>query len=238
LVRPGEAAGNQKVAGGILIGYGRAMSSVTTSIKPVRLNGQRGLATSEEFLDWLEPGVHADLIGGQIFMHSPVHLDHARLTNFVSRLLGLYVAEEDLGELFQEVVAVRLSTRDTFLPDLAFVPKAQLPRLAETSIPFAPTLVVEVLSKSTALRDTGPKFAAYELHGVQEYWILDPHKLDHHFYRNHGGLFEEFGVNEKRIDSVAVRGFWVRREWLNPASAPSVPKCLSAILASRRRRGV
>ena len=42
------------------------------------------------------------------------------------------------------------------------------------NIPFAPTLVVEALSPNTAERDIGPKFAAYEEHGVNEYWILDP----------------------------------------------------------------
>ncbi len=37
------------------------------------------LLTADEFLDWLQPGVFADLIDGEKFMHSPVHLKHARL---------------------------------------------------------------------------------------------------------------------------------------------------------------
>src|SRR5207249_484250 len=43
----------------------------------------RRLLTSEEFLQWLQPGVFADLIGGEIVMHSPVTIRHARLINFL-----------------------------------------------------------------------------------------------------------------------------------------------------------
>ena len=71
----------------------------------------RRLLTSEEFLEWLQPGVRADLIGGEIVMHAPVNLRHARLLNFVDCLLRLYIEHEDLGELHREAVAIRLSVR-------------------------------------------------------------------------------------------------------------------------------
>jgi Uma2 family endonuclease len=37
----------------------------------------------------------------------------------------------------------------------------------------APSLVIEVLSKSTARRDRGIKFDLYEKFGVREYWLVD-----------------------------------------------------------------
>ena len=49
------------------------------------------LWTADEFLDWLEPGVFADLIDGEILMHSPVSLLHGNLTNFLDRLLAAYI---------------------------------------------------------------------------------------------------------------------------------------------------
>lgn len=75
---------------------------------------ERELWTAEDFLDWLKPGVHADLIDGEKFMHSPVSLVHADLLNFVDRLLGAYIEQHNLGKLYHEVVAVRLSSRNVF----------------------------------------------------------------------------------------------------------------------------
>lgn len=175
-------------------------------------------------------------------MHSPVNLRHARLLNFMDRLLGGYVEHEDLGELHRESVAIRLSVRETFLPDLAFFTKTQVARLAPTHAPLAPAFVLEALSPSTAHNDTGRKFAAYELHGVQEYWILDPEELAHHFYRREGDMLVEVAVGVERVDAASIHGFWVKRSWLNPGKLPSVSSCLAEILAarraeSRRRRG-
>jgi len=192
------------------------------------------LLTSEEFLEWLQPGVFADLIDGEICMHSPVNLRHARLVNFADRLLSAYVEDQDLGELHRESVAIRLSPRETFMPDLAFFTKAQVARLSDTHAPFAPVFVVEALSPSTAQNDTGRKFVAYEMHDVQEYWILDPEKLDHHFYRREGDILSKFTADEDRIESVSIRGFWVNRAWLNPSKCPSVRDCFNEILPSRK----
>jgi len=197
----------------------------------------RRMMTSEEFLDWLEPGVRADLIGGEIVMHSPVNLRHARLVSFVDRLLGSYIDEEDLGELHRETVAIRLSVRETFLPDLAFFTKAQVARLPESHAPFAPTFVLEALSPRTADNDTGRKFAAYELHQVQEYWILDPEKLDHRFYRREGDMLAEFAGGAEVIHSASIAGFWLKRAWLNPAKLPRVRTCLQEVLAGHSGRG-
>ena len=194
------------------------------------------LLTSEEFLDWLEPGVRADLIGGEVFMHSPVNIRHARLLNFLDHLLRSYIEHEDLGELHREVIAVRLSLRETFMPDLAYFTRQQAAHLPETHVPFAPTFVVEALSPATARNDLSHKFSAYELHGVQEYWILDPQKLAHRFYRRAGDMFEEFAEGAARIDSASIPGFWVKRAWLQPEKPPAVSTCLAEILKQRKPR--
>ena len=199
----------------------------TSTISPAA--GQR-LWTDEEFLEWLQPGVHADLIDGEKTMHSPVNLKHARLLNFLDRLLGAYIEQKKLGELHREVVAVRLSTRNVFLPDLSFFTNEQVKRLAATHAPFAPTLVVEALSPRTAHLDTGPKFAAYEEHGVQEYWILETDSLAHRFYRREGELLVEFSQGDAKLAAQTVPGFWLKREWLNPEKLPAVADCLAEIL--------
>lgn len=203
------------------------MPTLVSESKTIR----RELWTAEDFLDWLEPGVHADLIDGEKFMHSPVNLRHADLTNFVDRLLAAHIEKHRLGRLYREVVAVRLGSRNVFLPDLAFVPADRLASLPDTHIPFAPALVVEVLSPRTADRDVGPKFAAYEEHGVEEYWVLDPQTLDHRFYRREDGILTAFGEDEEILRSSQVPGFQLRRSWLDPEKLPAVADCLAAIEA-------
>ena len=168
---------------------------------------ERVLLTAEDFLDWLDPEHSADLIDGEIFMHSPVSIRHAKLLNFLDRLLGTYVHERALGQLFREEVAVRLSSRNVFLPDLAFYRAEREDRIHDNHVEGAPDLVVEALSPRTADRDVGVKFAEYEQHGVVEYWVLDPETLAHRFYRRDGELLVEYAAGAARIESRVVPGF-------------------------------
>jgi Uma2 family endonuclease len=193
---------------------------------------ERKLWTATDVLEWLKPGVHADLIDGEKFMHSPVNFRHARLLNYLFSLMHLYVERNKLGEVHREVVAVRLSTRNVFLPDLAYFTPEQMGRLAESHAPFAPALVVEALSPWSADRDVGPKFAAYEEHGVQEYWVLDPDTRAHRFYHRQGEELVEFAAGEPVIRAHAIPGCWVRREWLNADPLPEVAPCLEEVLAA------
>lgn len=174
------------------------------------------LWTADEFLEWLRPGVHADLINGRLFMHSPVILNHARQLNTLDFLLRNYIEENGLGKLFRETIAVRFDGRDVFLPDLCYFTNAQAPLLPPGHVPFAPTLVVEALSPRTARRDTGIKFAAYERHGVQEYWTLAPIEGEHRFFAREENLLVEFAKGEERVDARTLPGFYVKRSWLNP----------------------
>jgi len=171
---------------------------------------ERELWTDGDFLDWLQPGVHADLLGGEKAMHSPVSLKHADLLNLLDLRSRQWMAAGGGGRLYREVVAVRLSARNVFLPDLAWFSDDQIPRLLPTHSPIAPKWVCEALSPSTADRDTGPKFTGYEEHGVEEYWIVDPETLAHRFYARERELFVEFFPDAAGvIHSKVLGGFQV-----------------------------
>ena len=190
---------------------------------------ERELLTAEEFLDWLAPGTFADLIDGEVFMHSPVSIPHADLLNFLDAVLRLYIDRRRLGFLYREVVAVRLDRSNVYLPDLAFYRAERRTDLRRYHVEGAPDLVVEVLSPRTAARDTGPKFAAYEQHGVTEYWVLDPQTLAHRFYRRAGDELAEYAQGAAKIESHAVPGFFVLREWLDPERHPPLAESLATI---------
>ena len=192
---------------------------------------EQQLLTAEEFLDWLQPKIYADLINGETFMHSPVNFRHATLLNFLERLLALYIEHHDLGRLDRENIAVRLDARNVFMPDLAYFTTEQAQSLHPGHAAFAPTLVVEALSPSTAERDVGVKFVAYERYGVREYWILDPQTRAHRFYALDGDIFVEFGHGEERVVSKTIAGFFVNRSWLDPSNPPPIMACLRETLA-------
>ena len=185
--------------------------------------------TAEDFLEWLEPGTLADLIDGEAVMRSPVSIRHALLFNFLDRLLGVYVDRHRIGFLYRGVVAVRLDPRNVFQPGLAFYRAAHSGLIRDNHVEGAPDLVVEVLSPRTVGSSPGSKFSAYERHGVLEYWGLDPEHHAHRFYRRDGELLVEYAAGAAKIESRAVPGFFVMREWLDPQRLPPLTESLALI---------
>jgi Uma2 family endonuclease len=59
-------------------------------------------------------------------------------------------------------------------PDVFYIATDRLAIISERGIEGAPTLVVEVLSPSTAHLDRDRKMKLYAEHGVPYYWIVDP----------------------------------------------------------------
>lgn len=71
----------------------------------------------------------------------------------------------------------------------------------------APDLIVEVLSPSTMERDPGIKFKDYALHGVQEYWIVDPESQTIEQYRNIESAFNlEVKSKNGSIHCLTING--------------------------------
>jgi len=192
---------------------------------------ERELWTTSEFLEWLKPGLHADLIDGERFTPFLVSLRRADLLNFVDRLLDSYIDLRCLGKLYRGVVAVRLGARNVFLPDLAFFTRGQLPRRTATFASEVPALAVEALSDWSAERDVGPKFAEYERAWVLEYWVLDPATVVHRFYRREGELLVEFAAGEAVIRSLVLDGFEMERTWLDPERLPKIAEALAKVTA-------
>ncbi len=87
-------------------------------------------------------------------------------------------------------------------PDLIVVSKSGRPEYIEG----APVFVLEVVSQSSVKHDFETKRRLYEIHGVSEYWIVDPVLRQCTVWRRAGAVFHEATVYDFST-TVAVRIF-------------------------------
>jgi len=85
-----------------------------------------------------------------------------------------YVRAQGLGEVFIAPTDCILSNVTVVQPDILYIATDRPAIISERAIEAAPTLVVEVLSPSTARLDRDRKMTLYAEHGVPYYWIVDP----------------------------------------------------------------
>ena len=150
---------------------------------------QRALAREQKlrqkFYDDITPEKKWEFIQGEVIMHSPALNRHLLAVKRVSKLMDLHVQVGKLGLVHTEK-AMTIFPRNDYEPDVVFFGPAKAALISPDTLKFPiPDLIVEVLSPSTSARDRGIKFQDYALHGVAEYWIIDPvaetvepHRLD------------------------------------------------------------
>lgn len=115
------------------------------------------------------------LINGEVIVGMPPILKHQSIVGEIFFLL-MTIARKLGGKAYTSPVEVYLDEDNVFEPDVVFVAPDNLAITQQDPkrMVGAPNLVVEVLSPSTAKYDRQEKYQAYERHGVDEYWIVDP----------------------------------------------------------------
>lgn len=130
----------------------------------------------KDFYEWIKEDTKAEFINGKIVIHSPIKRQHWDANDLLSRLLSYYVSINKLGRIGTEKVMISL-TRNDYEPDLVFFSKEKVNNFKADQVLFpAPDFVVEILSPKTAKHDRTIKKDDYALHGIPEYWIVDPVK--------------------------------------------------------------
>ncbi|HFA50056.1 MAG TPA: Uma2 family endonuclease [Bacteroidetes bacterium] len=133
----------------------------------------------QEFYDLIGEDDKAEFVNGEIIFHSPVVKIHTDATGGLYLLLRTYVQQNGLGWVGIEKVMTRF-TRNDYEPDICFFGNEKAALFEDKQLLFpVPDFVAEVLSKSsqkTINHDRVTKYNDYELHGVSEYWIVDPHE--------------------------------------------------------------
>lgn len=164
----------------------------------------------EEFYNTITETDKAEFINGKIIMHSPVKIEHADVSITLSSLMHFYAQKHDLGRVYTEKVMIHLS-RNSYEPDIVFFKKEKAQNFTQRQMLFpAPDLIVEILSPSTEKADRGIKFIDYAMHGIQEYWLIDPlHQSVEQYLLQNENYELEFKSKANTIFSKALAGFTI-----------------------------
>ena len=94
----------------------------------------------------------------------------------------------------------------------------------------APDLVVEVLSPSNRDDDLKDKWPRYREAGVPEIWFVDYEKEVVIVGRKRKRGYGTTHVDEGKLSSTALGGFWIDVEWLWEEPLPGGLTCLRQVL--------
>jgi Uma2 family endonuclease len=175
----------------------------------------------EQFLNWEQEDLHAELVGNQVRLKMPVSKQHQDCNSFLVKIVGLWIERNKPGGVvYHPPFAVRLTLPDgeqeVREPDLLVILPEHLDRLQRTYFDGAPDLIVEIVSRESRSIDRGEKFYAYEAAGVPEYWIIDPERKQAEFAQlSEEGTYQiAFTGSAGVYSSRVLDGFWLRVEWL------------------------
>ena len=129
-----------------------------------------------EYIHNLPDGQRAELIDGVIYNMSPPTGTHQRISLYLSRIIGNYIADNHGEcEVFAAPYAVYLNDDDYNYvePDVSVI--CDRSKLDENlNCHGAPDWVIEIISPSTEKMDMGVKLFKYRASGVRLYWIVNP----------------------------------------------------------------
>ena len=113
-----------------------------------------------------------EIINGKIYMMSSPKANHVRVNGNLHSIFDLYLDDKRCTPFIQ--FNVFFDEEQQYIPDEIIVCDPDI--VEEDGIHGVPDLVVEILSKSTAIKDRMDKFYTYEKYGVKEYWIINPNE--------------------------------------------------------------
>jgi Uma2 family endonuclease len=158
------------------------------------LDQPSGRMTVDQFLSWAmgQPdGPRYELVDGEVVAMAPERAAHARRKARIWRALTDAVEAEGLPcEAMPDGMTVKIDDHTAYEPDA--IVHCEKALSDDAAIVPAPVIVVEVLSPSTATRDTGAKLADYfRLPSLCHYLIVrtDRPTVIHH-RRGDGDLIE------------------------------------------------
>lgn len=169
-------------------------------------NGRR--MTADQYLALPETREQYELVDGVVIVSPSATWGHQRIAREILLQLTQFLETHPVGEAVSDV-DVRLRDDLVLRPDVVFLSTAKAARVTGY-IAEPPDLVVEIVSPGAAKRELHEKRADYESAGVAEYWVIEPHAGEMHFFELDGGKYRAGSADEGRYASGVVRGFELR----------------------------
>ena len=151
-----------------------------------------------------------ELLNGELVKRAAPSPLHQRISGRLSRKIGAWIEEKNLGELFYAPIDVFLDDYNVPQPDLIFIKKERLGIVnLEEAVMGMPELVIEILSPSSIKRDRFEKMEVYQRFKAPEYWIVDPANSSIEVYTLQNDKLEiaGFAAQEGTVQSPALGGW-------------------------------
>jgi Uma2 family endonuclease len=136
----------------------------------------RVVLTYRDYAALPDDGRRYEIHDGELSVTPAPGRTHQYVLLRLAAALHAHVSAHDLGEIYIAPFDVILADTTIIQPDITFVAKDRLAILSERGADGAPTLVVEMLSRSTTHVDRTTKLQLYARHAVPYYWIVDPER--------------------------------------------------------------
>ncbi|MDR2648479.1 MAG: Uma2 family endonuclease [Clostridiales bacterium] len=121
--------------------------------------------------DYHEEPPKTEKINGIIYNMAAGTYKHAETIGNLYGILHDYFKGKSCRPYTSEL-DIFFDEENNFRPDISLI--CDFSKMRDDGYHGAPTLVIEVLSVSTAKRDRREKFNCYEKYGVKELWLINP----------------------------------------------------------------
>jgi Uma2 family endonuclease len=146
--------------------------------------------TYDDFVLFPADGQRHELIDGEHYVTPSPTIRHQRIVGRLHLVIGSWLEEHAIGQLFLSPLDVVFSEFDVVEPDLLYLSNERAAQaLTTVHVRGVPELVIEIASKGTRKRDETIKRRLYERMGVSEYWVVDPEIEAIRIYRQEHGQF-------------------------------------------------
>ncbi|GIK63393.1 MAG: restriction endonuclease [Chloroflexota bacterium] len=174
----------ERVVPATYIGHAPSGEIVATGISAAEFSKM----STEERYEWVR---------GFVIKMPSASLQHIDLVFYLHLLFKVYFKLNPIGCVVGDGLEMRIEAIESYRqPDLQIILNTNTGELTNTAMIGPADICIEVVSPESVARDYGDKFEEYEKAGVQEYWLIDPLRKAHRFYRlDTNGLYIDHEID-------------------------------------------